>query len=263
MEWTEGYTVAESGGLAVATANAGAPCPFCEGQGRRSLAVEGVTRVYRCRCQKLPDRCALFAAVQLPARHAACTMETFKAELARPTWVAVRRWLDVFHGRGDQQGLVISGEPGRGKTHLLAAAAREITFRYGVGVRFVEFSHLIASIREGYDRHVGEARLLGPLVHVPCLAIDELGKGRGSDFETTILDEIVSRRYNAHVGPLLATTNFPLRAARPRRDNDSLSTNALPTLAERLGDRVWSRLQESCVFVDAVGDDYRITRGRG
>lgn len=263
MEWNEGYRIVEHAGFAVARPEAGAPCPFCGGEGRRTLEVEGVRRVYRCRCQKVPDRCALFDAVQLPARHAACTMESFKAELARPTWVAVRRWIDTFKPGGDQPGLIISGEPGRGKTHLMVAAARELVFRHGVGVRFVEFSHLLAGIREGYDHKVGEARLLGPLVRVPVLAIDELGKGRGSDFETVILDEIVSRRYNAHAGPLLATTNFPLRAARPRRDNDSLSTNSLPTLAERLGDRVWSRLQEACHFVEAVGDDYRVTRGKG
>jgi len=262
VQWNEGYRVVEAGGYATAHAETEGPCPFCAGEGRRTLDVDGVRRVYRCRCQKVPDRCALFDAVQLPARHAGCTMESFKAELARPTWVAVRRWLDTFRPGGDQLGLVISGEPGRGKTHLMAAAVRELVFRHGVAVRFVEFSHLIAGIREGYDHKVGEARLLGPLVKVPVLAIDELGKGRGSDFESGILDEIVSRRYNAHIGPLVATTNFPLRAPRVRRDHDSLSTNAMPTLAERLGDRVWSRLQEACHFVEAVGEDYRVTRGR-
>lgn len=274
MEWTEGFTIGEEGGIAVARVNAGAPCPYCEGEGRRAVevdekvvsrdasgkehtTVEKVRRVFRCRCQRVPDRVLLYNAAELPARHAHCRMETFKAELARPTWSAVRRWLDQYHGGPDQLGLVISGEPGRGKTHLLAAIVYELVFRYGTSVRFVEFSHLIASIREGYDHDVGEARLLGPLVRVPVLAIDELGKGRGSDFESTILDEIVSRRYNAHAGPLLATTNFPL-VGRGKKEGESLSTGAMPSLAERLGERVWSRLKESCLFVEATGEDYRI-----
>jgi len=221
-----------------------------------------VRRVGRCLCQRLPDRVALYNAARVPARHAACTLESFRVELARPTFVAVRRWTDAFKPGGNTPGLVLSGEPGRGKTHLLAAIVRELVFRHGVAVQFVEFSHLVASIREGYDRKEGEARLLLPLVRAPVLAIDELGKGRGSEFETTVLDEIVSRRYNAQAGPLLATTNFPLKAARPRRENDSLSTAAMPTLSERLGDRVWSRLKECCHLVEAVGDDFRITRGK-
>lgn len=261
MEWNEGFTVGEVGGLAVATATALPPCPFCSGDGRRLLDVSGVSRLYRCRCQKLPDRIVVFNEAMLPARHATCTMESFNVGLARATWGAVRKWIDTFRPAPDQLGLVISGEPGRGKTHLLAAAVRELVFRHGTPTRFVEFSHLIANIREGYDRKVGEAGLLGPLVRVPALAIDELGKGRGSDFETTILDEIISRRYNSAPGPLLATTNFPLKA-RPRKEGDSLSTGAIPCLAERLGDRVWSRLKESVVFIEAVGDDFRITKGR-
>ncbi len=274
MEWNEGFDIGEVAGLAVARTAAEGPCPFCHGEGRRAVEVEEKTvsrdargkevvstekvrRVYRCRCQRVPDRVALYNAAELPARHAHCTMETFKAELARPTWSAVRKWLDTYQGGPEQLGLVLSGAPGRGKTHLLAAVVRELTFRYGASVRFIEFSHLIASIREGYDHDVGEARLLGPLVRVPVLAIDELGKGRGSDFESTILDEIVSRRYNGHAGPLLATTNFPL-VARPKKENDSLSTGAMPSLAERLGERVWSRLKESCLFVEATGEDYRV-----
>ena len=261
MEWNEGFIVCEAGGRAMAEVLPRPVCPFCGDLGRRPMEMEGVTRVYRCRCQRLPDRVALFNAAEIPARHAGCSMETFSVGLARPTFVAVRKWLDTFAPGAEPQGLVIWGEPGRGKTHLLAAIVRELVFRHGIEARFVEFSHLIAGIREGYDRGVGEARLLGPLTRVPVLAVDELGKGRGSDFEANILDEIVSRRYNAHHGPLLATTNFPVKA-KPRKEGDSLSTGAMPSLHERLGDRVWSRLVESCKFVEAVGEDYRSTRGR-
>ena len=241
---------------------AGPACELCGGEGRRAIERDGVRRVGRCVCQRLPDRVALYNAAGVPAKHAACTMESFRVELSRPTFVAVRRWTDAFVPGSQGPGLILAGEPGRGKTHLLAAVVRELVFRHGVAVKFIEFSHLLANIREGYDRKEGEARLLSPLVRAPVLAIDELGKGRGSEFETTVLDEIVSRRYNAQAGPLLATTNFPLRVARARRESDSLSTMVLPTLSERLGERVWSRLKENSALVEAVGDDFRITRGK-
>lgn len=263
MDWLEGYLVEERDGLAVARVLPAPPCPFCGGAGRRPVERDGVSRVYRCRCQRVPDRVKLYNQAGIPARHADATMESFDARLARPTMTGVRAWLEGFEpGRGDQAGLVIHGLPGRGKTHLVCAIVRELVFRYGVGCRFVEFTHLLASIREGYDRKVGEARLLTPLVRVPVLVIDELGKGKGTDFEKGVLDELVSRRYNGRAGPIVATTNFPPKPPRMRRDGDSLSTGAVATLPEVLGERVWSRLVDGHKFVEAVGEDYRVTKGR-
>jgi hypothetical protein len=33
-----------------------------------------------------------------------------------------------------------------------------------------------------------------------------------------------------------------------------------PTLADRVGERIWSRLRETCDFVEVKGDDYRERR---
>lgn len=263
MDWIEGYTVEERDGFAFAKVVPGPVCPHCRGDGRRSLERDGIKRVGRCRCQVVPDRVKLYNAANVPARHARCTVESFETKAARVTVSGVRAWLDTYEPhRGDQHGLIIYGLPGRGKTHLACAMLRELVFRHGVPARFVEFTHLLATIREGYDRNEGEARLLGPLVRVPILVIDELGKGKGTDFEKTILDEIISRRYNARSGPIIATTNFPARSPKPRRDGDSLATGAVTTLPEVLGDRVWSRLAEGHKFVEAVGEDYRIVKGK-
>ena len=69
------------------------------------------------------------------------------------------------------------------------------------------FSHLLADLKSGFDRGVGASSLLDPLVQVDVLAIDELGKGRNTEFEGTVLDELVSRRYNA-AAPIIGTTNL-------------------------------------------------------
>ena len=264
MEWSEGYAVTPEGGLAVARLLPRPTCPWCGGSGRREVRIDGELRVGRCRCQRLLDRVALFNAAGIPARNATSTMENFRCDLpgVMPGWQATRGWLDRFRPVEENLGLILEGEPGRGKTHLLAAAVRELIFRHGVPCRLVEFSHLLSMLKEGYDRGLGEAATLGPLIRVPILAIDELGKGRKTDWELAIIDELVSRRYNTR-GTILGTTNVPSRPP-PRKPTggDSLATGGVETLSDRLGERVFSRLKETVTFAPALGEDYRKTRGR-
>lgn len=238
-------------------------CPFCGGSGQGTVTREGVVRYARCRCQRLPDRVALYNDVGIPGRYLNATFESFRGDLpgAQVGLRASKAWAEKYERGG--KGLLLSGGPGRGKTHLLCAILRELVFRYGVPCRFVEFTHLISSIKEGFDLKQPEATTLTPLVKVPVLAIDELGKGRKTEFEQAILDELVSRRYNAG-GTLLATTNYELRrrdgeVARPG-SAENLAVPGNEILPERLGERVYSRLLETMVMSPVIGDDYRLGR---
>lgn len=267
-EWREaGIRFVDVDGMTVARPpELSAPCGFCGGSGQGVITRDNVVRYARCRCQRLPDRLALFNDARIPARYQHATFESFRSELpeARVGFIAARSWLDKFERGG--KGLVLHGPPGRGKTHLLCAILRELIFRHGVACRFVEFTHLISSIKEGIDLKQPEATTLTPLVRVPVLAVDELGKGRKTDFEQSILDELISRRYNAG-GTLLATTNFEIR----RKDGESARAGSKENLAvpgneilpERLGERVYSRLLETVLMAPVIGSDFRAMKGRG
>jgi DNA replication protein DnaC len=260
----EGFTVDGGGNYAAAKLSPRPPCAFCGDTGRREVEMNGVRRVGRCRCQALPDRVTLFNAARIPARHAENTLTNFKTMGGSAVPLTqVRGWLNAFKPADDQQGLVLHGLPGRGKTHLLVGLLRELIFTHGQQARFIEFSHLVSDIREGISRNLPDSEALGPTARVPILAIDELGKGRKTDFELAIIDEIVSRRYNAR-RMILATTNFPLSRHSGDRGDDTrnLAVAGQETLAERLGDRVYSRLREMCRFVEVVGEDHRVVRGR-
>lgn len=264
MDWTEGYEIVAEGEHAVARALARGNCPWCGGLGRREVVVHGVSRVGKCRCQRVTDRIALWNAAAVPARHAACTMESFRIDMpgTEPGWKVTRAWLDKFRPGEENMGLVLEGEPGRGKTHLMVAALRELVFRFGVPVRFVEFTHLVSRMKEGIGRHDNDATALTPLILPEVLAVDELGKGLNTAWERGVIDELVTRRYNAR-RVLLATTNFPTRApAKPRRTQDTLAAPGVETLVERLGERVFSRLKETVRFAPTLGEDYRTTQGR-
>jgi DNA replication protein DnaC len=135
-------------------------------------------------------------------------------------------------------------------------------------VRFVEFSHLILALKAGFSTKTSTTAILDPLLDVEVLAIDELGKGRCTDWELAVVDELISRRYNA-MATILATTNYPPKLGHRRPPNAmqgpanlSVSSGSQYTLAERIGDRVFSRLMEMAELQEVHGHDYRENRHR-
>lgn len=238
-------------------------CPRCGDTGWVRHGTDRTSPKRRCTCQGLARRLELFNRTGIPARHAESALSSFKP--SRPQMEAFKRVATFLHGYKPgipQRGLVLWGDVGRGKTHLMIAMARDLVLRHGVSVRFVEFSHLLADLKRGFDRKEGTGRLIDPLVAVDVLCIDEMGKGRNTDFEGTVLDELISRRYNAE-GPILATTNYaPRPATGTRTANLALSPERRtdPTLEDRVGARVYSRLWEMCDFAELPGADFRVSK---
>jgi DNA replication protein DnaC len=255
-----GYTIRPVGARALATiCDCIGPCERCGGSGQRRVRVDGRVRVGRCRCQQLPDRIELFNRAGIPARHAASSFSSFNPRRNTGTANAYRgcqSWCQNYNEAVENRGLVLVGEVGRGKTHLLVATLRRLILDYGVEARFVEFSHLLSQLKEGYDAGTGEATTLMPLVRVPVLAIDELGKGRGSDWELGIIDQLVSHRYNA-LGTILATTNYPFQGPSGLVATNMAQPEKRQTLGDRIGDRVFSRIAEVCDHMPVGGDDFR------
>lgn len=231
-------------------------CPACDDSRLVSMAGGFVP----CDCARVARRGRWFDAARLPGRYAHATLagaEGLHAELLR-AWVD--GWRPVEEG-GDGRGILLHGNVGTGKTHLVVGAARALVLHHGAQVRFVEFTHLVSDLKASFDRGEGATGLLEPLARVDILVIDELGKGRLTEFEDTLVDELISRRYNAGL-PLLATTNYAPGRATGRRTANNADPSTLPSLADRLGERVYSRLREMCDFHPIAGPDLREPRGR-
>jgi DNA replication protein DnaC len=196
----------------------------------------------------------------IPARHADSTLVSFDKDLEGVTESFIRAfsWTESFDPGRENRGLVLHGQVGRGKTHLMVAMIRELTLRKGTAVRFIEVTELLSQLREAFSERRSTSSLLHSVSNVPVLAIDELGKGGRTDWQMSVIDEVISRRYNT-MGTILATTNYP-----PGPPTGAGSVNLADeaslqrqTLGDRIGARAYSRLREVCDFVEIRGADYR------
>jgi DNA replication protein DnaC len=235
-------------------------CPQCAGTGLCATPLtEGghaYTTVAPCPRARLRRRTGLFNDAALPAVHAASTFDTYRpsnAEQARGLGVA-----RDFAGRYPAgRGFIVSGPVGTGKTHLLVAALRHLTLELGVRAGYVEISLLYSQIRRGFQDGKSGGEIIGPLSRLDVLAIDELGKGRGSTFELETLDELIARRYNGGKVTLFAT-NYSLKPPEERSQQRGLVDTASlleagkdsRMLCDRVGDRIYSRLCELCEFIE-------------
>jgi DNA replication protein DnaC len=238
-------------------------CPICRGVGWVAMGDGFRAPRRRCTCKLIERRGLQFDQLRIPARYANATLASF-APPPRGTgaaFIAANRYVKNYQPKDPNRGMIFHGAVGRGKTHLMIGVLRELVLQYGVSARFIEFSHLLGDLKASFDRRSGAADILEPLARVEVLAIDELGKGRNTEFEGTVLDELVSRRYNG-LGTVLATTNYEpgaatgISAANLARRKQ---VDEAPALPDRVGDRVYSRLRELCDFVPVQGQDYRET----
>lgn len=169
---------------------------------------------------------------------------------------------------GKSSGLLLSGPVGMGKSWLLAAIAKHLAFQ-GISVRYADFFQLVHELRDAYANDLADKSILRPLHSVDVLIIDELGKGRNTEWELSVADSLISERYNGNKC-VIAATNYPLRSTGSeqsvrqidylRADNNALNqmnANTFEPLSQRIGSRMFSRLYENCICMEVSGPDRR------
>lgn len=244
-----------------------ADCRLCGGSRQLVQQRDGALFAAPCRCKVLERRVALYNQAGLP-RHF-CDKGFDKFKVYEPPQEHALRAVSNFASAypRSRKGVCLWGKPGTGKTHLVCAALQHLTLEKGVPCRFVEISFLFSEIREAFQRQISALAALAPLAEVEVLAIDEIGKGRGTPFEQDTLDELLGRRYNADRTTLF-TTNCTVTFGAPEAESGfvrplqrAAEAAADQELARRIGDRSFSRMAEMVEFHHIVAKDRRIPIG--
>jgi DNA replication protein DnaC len=287
-----------------------ADCPVCQGSGwkvverttagakalaaDRSGSAAGEPRMVwavPCDCTTADRAGHVLGRARVPERYRHCDFENYETDneienvsreqlaawnrsLAQAKLV-VQRFAAEFPV-GSENGLLLMGPCGAGKTHLAVAALKDIVQRGHSGL-FYDYRELLKEIQDSYnpENQATEMGVLEPVLQAEILVLDDVGSSKPSLWALETVGHVLNTRYNEKRVTLL-TTNF--------LDSDAAASGAAPapsprvvgmrvptiedSLTERVGKRIRSRLYEMCRTVEIFAPDYRkeirnITRSAG
>jgi DNA replication protein DnaC len=187
------------------------------------------------------------ASARIPARFAGKTLENYAAKdkIRKMLVHSAQAYISQFNFNKDYpKGLLMSGGVGCGKSHLAVAILKGVIAK-GYSGLYYNSPDLMRDIRATFDKdsEVREDDLLEEVTTTDLLVFDDVGAENVTGFVLDRFYLIINERYEG-CKPVIITTNLDE-----------------PTLENRLGKRIVSRLYEMCErFGPFPDEDWRRKR---
>jgi DNA replication protein DnaC len=242
-------------------------CSICDGIGLVRVVNDAGLWVSRaCECQQLAREERRLAAARIPERYRHCSLDCYDTDfnganlsLARALLNA-RKFAETYPVDTAGNGLLFVGSAGLGKTHLAVGVLSRLVRERGVKGFFCDYRELLKNIQNSYNAQVNitELELLKPVFAADVLVLDDLGAQKPNEWVWDTVALILNARYNDKQTTLI-TTNYQDLPAGSGAKTDAERAAREPTLGDRIGDRMRSRLAEMCVRIEMTGEDFRQT----
>jgi len=210
-------------------------CPACEKERDEIEYQEGVRQAQEAERERLES-------LNIEPMYFTSTLDNFNA--GSPEQERALSYAQAMVN--DRAGkLVLLGSNGTGKTHLAVGIVRVL------GGAIYSMYEITTRIRASYVSGAKETELqiVDELSRIPMLAIDEIGRTKGSDAETNWLSYIIDKRHTRWL-PLMLISNKHTRKTCP----DGGCQNCLENY---ISEDIMSRLAEDGHLVNMTGEDYR------
>lgn len=241
-------------------------CPICEGVGLvRVVDVTGKWVSRPCQCQQVEREERRIAAARIPQRYRECSLDTYEIyhgadRSLNEALFQARRFVEEYPAGTAGKGLLFTGSIGVGKTHLAVGVLQRLVRERGVKGLFCDYRELLKNIQNSYNAQVNttELELLKPVFAAEVLVLDDLGAQKPNDWVWDTVALVLNTRYNDRLTTIV-TTNYADAPAGAGALTDAERAAREPSLGDRIGDRMLSRLSEMCIRVVMTGKDCRRT----
>lgn len=186
-------------------------CPACLAE---KDAKETAERVEKMRVESRRNRVhELFGRAEIPERFRDRGFGNYNAKTAQQVenFEVCRDYATNFEEmKADGRCLILTGNPGTGKTHLAIAIARQV-MRASGNVLYARAYEVIQAVKETYgkDAKRSEREVIDSFVSPDLLVLDEIGVQFGTDAEKVILYAIINGRYDRGL-PTVLVSNLDL-----------------------------------------------------
>jgi DNA replication protein DnaC len=242
-------------------------CAMCGGVGLvRVVSAQGRWVSRPCQCQEMQREDMRVSAARIPERYRHCSLDTFEPSFPgadfslKDALTTSRRFVDEYPVDTAGKGLLFVGTMGTGKTHLAVGVLRRLVREKGVRGLFCDYRELLKNIQNSYNPQVAvtELELLKPVFNAEVLVLDDLGAQKPNEWVWDTVALILNARYNDRQSTII-TTNYPDQPSGAGSLSDAERAAREPTLGDRIGDRMLSRLAEMCIPIRTSGKDLRQT----
>ncbi len=245
---------------AIATAHLALPCARCDSDGYAYTASDNPYErgAARCRCYGWKRNAKLFGEARLPAASLKHGLNQLNWDLIEGARLVPTAYGDDYfqpislqsearriirhtsHEDSGRFGLLLYGDTGTAKSHLIQGIARRATLAYGARSRWVNWPSLLERLKSSFN-DTGEtvSSIVGWLTSTDILVLDEIGGENVSGWAQARLEEVLTRCENSGI-TVLASTNY-----------------GKARLIKEIGEPSVSRLLGLCEIVEMRGRDYR------